>query len=69
MTLELWKRTCREILLLAYAVDPSELMWQKRSVGIMYRGRQILVKRSSLLQEVEFWLGAKLKEIAVAAKD
>ena len=69
LTSDLWKTTCREILKQANAVDPSKLMRQRRQVSITYRGRQILVKCASLLQEVEFWLGAKLKEIAVAAKD
>ena len=65
----LWKATCRAQIEAATAVDPSKLMRCRRKVFVCYRGVRVLLKVSSLLQEVEFWLAAKLREKAVAEKE
>ena len=69
LTSELWKKTCRELIKDASEADPARLLKQRRQASVVYRGRSIMVRVSSLLPEVEFWLGAKLKEQDVFAQD
>ena len=66
---KLWLDTCRELVEEAGKVDPDRLLRPRRAATVLYRGCKIVVRVTSFLQEVEFWLAAKLKEKAVLDKD
>ena len=58
---KMWKGCCRALIQEASEADPSKLMRQRRKATVVYIGCKILVRVSSIMQEVEFWLVAKLK--------
>ena len=67
LTPDLWRDVSKLAIAAAAAVDPRGIMASRRTALVMYRGLHVHVRVSSVLAEVECWLSAKAKEVAVEA--
>ena len=66
MTQEIFETQARTILLAAQSKDPKKLAKPRRKVKVPYRGIEVVVKVTSLLQEIHYNLSARIKERGVA---
>ena len=67
LTQELWTEAARLACNAASLADHKGLMQQRRTATVYYRGVPVQVRVSSIISEVDTWIGAKAKEFAVEA--